>query len=67
MQFPLMRNNFTREDLDTVIEILSDDDPKLTNGKHCEEFEIMWSNWLGCKFSIHQRHHLEFCGRRDRQ
>ena len=52
MQFPLMRNNFTREDLDAVIEILSDDDPKLTNGKHCEEFEIMWSNWLGCKFSI---------------
>ena len=32
MKYPLMRNNFRREDLDAVIEHLKQDDPKLTHG-----------------------------------
>ena len=31
-QYPLMRNNFSREDLDAVVEYLQQDDPILTNG-----------------------------------
>ena len=33
IQFPLMRNNIHRKDLDEVIKYLKSDDPILTNGK----------------------------------
>jgi CDP-6-deoxy-D-xylo-4-hexulose-3-dehydrase len=52
MKFPLMRNNFSREDLDAVIEHLKGDDPILTNGANCREFEREWSEWLGVKYSV---------------
>lgn len=52
MRLPLMRNNFSKSDIDAVIDLLSCDDPRLTNGKHCEEFEQQWSAWLGCKYSV---------------
>ena len=32
MQYPLMRNNILRSDLDAIIEHLKQDDPILTNG-----------------------------------
>lgn len=52
MQYPLIRNNFSREDLDAVISLLSEDDPRLTNGEKVKEFEQAWSEWLGVKFSV---------------
>ncbi len=52
MKFPLMRNNILREDLDAVIRHLEQDDPILTNGPKVREFEAMWSEWLGVKYSV---------------
>ena len=50
--YPLIKNNITREDLDQVIKYLNNDDPILTNGPKCAEFEYAWSNWLGVKYSV---------------
>ena len=50
--FPLMKNNIIREDLDKVIEYLQTDDPRLTNGPMVKKFEEEWSNWLGVKYSV---------------
>ena len=52
MKYPLMRQNIQREDLDNVIELLKQDDPKLTAGPRVNEFEEQWSQWLGVKYSI---------------
>ena len=52
IQFPLMRNNIHRKDLDEVIKYLKSDDPILTNGKKVKEFENKWSKWLGVKYSV---------------
>ena len=52
IKFPLMRNNFSREDLDQVIALFHQDDPILTNGSHCRAFEKAWSNWLGVRYSV---------------
>lgn len=52
MQFPLMRNNILREDLDAVIAHLQQDDPILTNGPQVKAFEAEWSQWLGVKYSV---------------
>jgi len=50
--FPLMRNNILRSDLDAVIDHLQQDDPILTNGPKVKEFEAEWSKWLGVKYSV---------------
>ncbi len=47
-----MRNNILREDLDKVIDHLSQNDPILTNGPNVLKFEEEWSNWLGVKYSV---------------
>ena len=47
-----MRNNILRSELDAVIEHLKQDDPILTNGPNCREFEKEWSQWLGVKYSV---------------
>lgn len=52
MQFPLMRNNILREDLDAIIAHLQQDDPILTNGPQVKAFEAEWSQWLGVKHSV---------------
>ena len=52
MKYPLMRNNFDRTDLDAVINLLKQDDPRLTNGTNVQAFEAAWSNWLGVRFSV---------------
>jgi len=52
MKYPLMRNNITREDLDLMIEHLKQDDPILTNGPMCKQFEEAWSQWLGVRYSV---------------
>ena len=50
--FPLMRNNITRQDLDRVIEFLQQDDPILTQSSNVRAFEEEWSEWLGVKHSV---------------
>lgn len=50
--WPLMRNNISRLDLDTLIEYLKQDDPKLTHGPKVKAFENAWSEWLGVKYSV---------------
>tara|TARA_A100001015_G_scaffold317415_2_gene434345 strand:+ start:2824 stop:3999 length:1176 start_codon:yes stop_codon:yes gene_type:complete len=52
LKYPLMRNNLPREDLNKVIELLQQDDPILTNGPNCREFEEEWNQWLGTKYSV---------------
>ncbi len=50
--WPLMSNNISRSDLDTVIEFLRQDDPVLTQSKNVRAFEQEWSDWLGVKYSV---------------
>lgn len=50
--WPLMKNNISRVDLDSLIEYLRQDDPKLTHGPKVRAFEEQWSEWLGVKYSV---------------
>jgi len=52
LDWPLMANNISREDLDELIEYLKLPDPKLTQGKKVETFEKEWSEWVGVKYSV---------------
>jgi CDP-6-deoxy-D-xylo-4-hexulose-3-dehydrase len=50
---PLMDDNITRDDVNSVIDFLSQDQiPKLTNGPKVVEFEKQWSEWAGVKHSL---------------
>lgn len=51
LDWPLMRNNITREDLDALIEFLRQDDPILTSSTQVRAFEQEWSQWLGVQHS----------------
>jgi CDP-6-deoxy-D-xylo-4-hexulose-3-dehydrase len=51
LNWPLMENNITRDDLNKVIDFLKED-PILTQSKNVEAFEEEWSNWLGVKYSV---------------
>lgn len=52
--WPLMRNNILREDIDAVINYLqSNGDVVLTQSKNVEAFEEEWSKWLGVKHSVY--------------
>jgi len=52
IDWPLMKNNISRADLDTVIELLNQDDPVLTQSKNVRAFEREWSEWLKVKHSV---------------
>jgi len=52
LHWPLMENNITREDQDTLIEFLRQDAPMLTQSSQVEAFESEWSDWLGVKHSV---------------
>lgn len=52
LDLPLMHSNITRGDLDSLIEYLKQDDPRLTQGGMVKEFEQKWSDWLGVKYSV---------------
>jgi CDP-6-deoxy-D-xylo-4-hexulose-3-dehydrase len=52
LDWPLMKNNITREDLDAVIRFLSDGEPILTQSTQVAAFERRWSSWLGVKYSV---------------
>jgi CDP-6-deoxy-D-xylo-4-hexulose-3-dehydrase len=50
---PLMNDNIEKDDVQAVIEFLSQDNiPKLTNGPKVVEFENEWGNWLGTKYNL---------------
>ena len=50
---PLMNDNIDREDINSVIDFLSQDKiPKLTNGPKVIEFENAWGEWLGTKYNL---------------
>lgn len=50
---PLMNDNIDKEDINLVIEFLSQDKmPKLTNGPKVLEFENAWGDWLGTKYNL---------------
>ena len=48
---PLMHNNFTKMDINSVIKFLKKNDI-LTQNKKVKEFENKWSKWLGVKYSV---------------
>jgi CDP-4-dehydro-6-deoxyglucose reductase, E1 len=52
LDWPLMKNNITRADLDAVIEHLKQEDPILTHSKNVVAFENEWNQWLGTKYSV---------------
>src|ERR1017187_504105 len=52
LNWPLMKNNMAREDLDAVINFLQQDDPILTQSQNVAAFEQEWSEWLGIKHSV---------------
>lgn len=52
LNWPLMSNNITRQDLDRLIEFLKQDNPILTQSTQVRTFEQEWSDWLGVKYSV---------------
>jgi len=52
LDWPLMKNNIAREDLDAVCDLLRQDDPILTQSKNVRAFEEEWSQWLGVRHSV---------------
>lgn len=52
LDWPLMKNNIAREDLDAVCALLQQDDPVLTSSKNVRAFEEEWSRWLGVRHSV---------------
>lgn len=51
LNWPLMENNITKEDLNVLIEFLKEQ-PILTQSKNVKLFEEEWSDWLGVKYSV---------------
>jgi CDP-6-deoxy-D-xylo-4-hexulose-3-dehydrase len=52
LDWPLMSNNITRDDLDGLVAFLRDGNPILTQSTNVRAFEQEWSKWLGCKYSV---------------
>jgi len=52
LDWPLMRNNIIRDDLDQVVSFLAQDDPILTQSTNVREFENEWSDWLDVRHSV---------------
>ena len=52
LDWPLMRNNITRDDLDAVCDLLRQDDPVLTQSHNVRAFEREWSDWVGVRYSV---------------
>ncbi len=51
LNWPLMENNITREDVDILIEFLRGM-PRLTQSENVRAFENEWSRWLGVRYSV---------------
>ena len=48
---PLMKNNFTRSDMNAVSKVIKKKNLVLTQSKNVKLFESKWSKWLGVKYS----------------
>ena len=53
LDWPLMKNNLARQDLDAVIELLRQEDPILTHSRNVRAFEEEWSAWIGMPYSVY--------------
>ncbi len=51
MKHPLMKNNFTRADMNAVKKIINKKNLVLTQSENVKKFESKWSKWLGVKYS----------------
>ena len=51
LNWPLMENNITREDIKCLIEFL-DGTPRLTQSENVRMLEEEWSDWLGVNYSV---------------
>jgi CDP-6-deoxy-D-xylo-4-hexulose-3-dehydrase len=51
LNWPLMENNITREDLEVLIKFLRGA-PRLTQSSNVQAFEAEWSKWLGVRHSV---------------
>jgi len=51
LNWPLMENNITMEDLNVLIEFLKGQ-PRLTQSENVKAFEREWSEWLGVRYSV---------------
>ena len=49
---PLMYDNFTKNDFNSVIKLFKQKNIKLTQSKYVRKFEESWSKWLGVKYSV---------------
>jgi CDP-6-deoxy-D-xylo-4-hexulose-3-dehydrase len=52
LDWPLMKNNITRADLDVLIQYLRQPEPTLTQSHQVRLFEKAWCDWLGVKHSV---------------
>jgi len=52
LDWPLMKDNITRADLDAVCALLQQEDPVLTQSVNVRAFEEEWSTWLGVRHSV---------------
>lgn len=52
LNWPLMINNITRDDLDAVIAFLQQEVPILTQSEQVRAFEGEWCEWLGVRYSV---------------
>jgi CDP-6-deoxy-D-xylo-4-hexulose-3-dehydrase len=51
-KWPLINDNITEKDKKAVIDFLSQEGVRLTQGNKVKEFEKAWSDWLGVKHSV---------------
>ena len=52
LNHPLMDNNLTKSDMNSVSKLIKKKDIILTQSKKVKEFEKKWSKWLGVKYSV---------------
>ena len=52
LNWPLMENNITGEDINVLIQFLKEM-PRLTQSDNVLAFEKEWSEWLGAKYSVY--------------
>ena len=51
LNWPLMQNNISRDDIDVLIQFLKGN-PRLTQSWNVHALENEWSEWLGVKYSV---------------
>jgi CDP-6-deoxy-D-xylo-4-hexulose-3-dehydrase len=52
LDWPLMYNNITREDMDAVVQFLTAGEPILTQSRQVQAFEREWAEWVGTRHCV---------------